>query len=182
MNRIFIIILLFISLIFYGCSPPPISVLYLTDLKYSDYIIQIDNSAYYLVFEYDLDKFSERIQDSLITYSEVEIISGNEYTFNKIIFSDSLLIGYNNLIDSIKISQIKFVRLFRASTSDEKSQGWLQVFGWSLIGFLFDVGIKEEEENLGYKGTAIGGIVGVSLGSLFFFDNNKPYEDIYFKQ
>jgi len=182
MNRVFIIILVFISLIFYGCSLPPISVLYLTDLKYSEYIIQIDNSSYYLEFEYDLAKFSERIQDTLITYCEIENISGREYTFDKINLSDSVIIGYNNLMDSINISQIKFVRLYRASTSDEKSQGWLQVFCWSLIGLLSDVSSKEEDENLTYKGTAIGGIVGLSLGSLFFFDNNKPYEDIYFKQ
>jgi len=174
--------LILIPLIFWGCTPPPISVLYLTDAKFSNKIVQIDNSTYFLEYEYDLEKFSQRIRDSLITYFEIQDINNEFYTFEKMTFVDSTFLCYNNTsIDTFRVIDIKSVQLSRASTSEEKSQGWTQVIVWSLIGFVSDLNSKGEEESLSFKGTAIGTIVGLSLGSLFFFDNNKVYETIYFK-
>lgn len=182
MNKFFKIILTTISLFFYGCTPPPISVLYLTDSRYSGPIIHIENSTYFLENQYDINTFSYRIRDTLITYCKIQDIHDNDYTFDKLKLSDSTLICYDdNSADSLKLTDIKMVQLFRASTSEEKAEGWTQVICWSLLGLLSDLSNKKDGEDLQLKGTATGGLVGLSLGSLFFFDDNKAYEDIYFK-
>lgn len=165
-----------------GCSLPPISVLYLTDSKYDDFMVSIDNSTYFLEAEYDLSSFCTRISDSLITYFEIERIDDETFVYDKVLYSDSSFIGYTeNIIDTIRISEIYSMELSRATTSEEKSYGWAQVIVWSCSGFISDINSKKEGEALSYKGTLIGLGIGLGIGSLFFFDKNQVYETIYFK-
>lgn len=183
MNKYFYIAsLMFILISICGCSLPPISVLYLTDSKYDDVMISIDNSTYFLETEYDLSSFCNRISDSLITYFEIERIDNETFVYDKIVYSDSSFIGYDeNLIDTFKITDIYSIELSRATTSEEKCDGWAQVICWSGLGFISDINSKKDGEALSFKGTAIGLGLGLGIGSLFFFDKNQVYETIYFK-
>lgn len=183
MNKYLIKILISLIIIStWGCTPPPISVLYLTDSKFDYYLIEIDKSTYFLEAEYNLNTFVDRITDSMITYYEIERIDNESYVYDKVAYSDSCIICFNdNIIDTFKIADIYSIELSRATTSEEKSYGWAQVLVWSVGGFVSDISSKKDGEALSFNGTAIGLGIGLGLGSLFFFDKNKVYETIYFK-
>jgi len=181
MNRKYILILLVIPFLFWGCTPPPISVLYLTNTKYYDDIVEINNSVYFLDKEYNLYDLSNRLKDTLITSSEVTKTDGSEYKFDNLKLSDSTLVCSNsNTTMSFNIKDIEFVDLYRKATSEDKTQGWMEAGIFTALGLTHDIASKEKGRKVNFTGTIIGGAIGLTLAGIFIFKNYE-YEEIYFK-
>lgn len=181
MNRKYLLILLVVPFLFLGCTPPPISVLYLTDAKYDNDIVEINRSVYFLYKEYNLYELSNRLKDTLITSSEVTKIDGSEYSFNKLRLSDSTLICSNSdTTILVNVKDIEFVDLYRKATDEDKTQGWMEAGIFTVPGLGHDIASKGKGKEINFTGTIIGGAIGLALAGIFIFRNYK-YEEIYFR-
>ena len=181
MNKKYLILLGVISFLLYGCTLPPISVLYLTESKYNNEFVEINHSDYFLYKEYNLYEFSNRLKDTLITSIEVTKTDGSEYSFKNIKYTDSTLVCSNNGTKMfINIKDIQFVDLYRKATSEDKAQGLMEASMCTALGLTSDLGSKKKEKKMNFTGTIIGGAIGLTLACIFIFKNYE-YEDIYFK-
>jgi hypothetical protein len=97
--------------------------------------------------------------------------------------SDSLFICFSEkFVDSLETKEIKYIDLYTETPSELRDQGWFQLVGWPAIGYLVDTQYKKDDEKQNYNCTIVGGVLGLTFGSLMLFDENQIYETIYVRQ
>jgi hypothetical protein len=175
-NNIFI----FLIIVIYGCTPPPISILFLSNNDYDDFLIDVNGEAYFLECAYSLEEFPKRLEDSLISSFEITLNNQETFDYDLVEIRNDSIYCKNDLENKKhSLFELEEIIIYRKTNKEDIESGLIQYTMWPLVGFLLDI---SKEKSGSYTGTIIGGAIGLISGSMFIFDNNKFYERVYIKK